>query len=357
MQPFRDVFTDVGNAEFVCHGEPFQHRLKRAEVIRDQDLHPQGRHVRRQPAQEACRTLIHQEVDPEGLAGLGIGHYPQAHGAAAQAAGVGLICAHLRPAPSPPGAGVGAGVRLALGDIVAHSDDDCRFPAGWLTAGVQGFEQNVAFVAGPIYPDTRDPWTFFSFVMWQPKDNGTYPTSNIFYRRDVVLSAGGFDEAFGANLLGRPVWGWDSDFAWQLIRKGYERRFRPDAAVTSHIFKLSPKRWLLEGWRAVMLPGVVRQVPELRRTLLTGRLFHTKDSAAFELGVAGTVAALAAHKPALLLFWAPWMRIAVSYARPDWFPPVRWIRLSVKVVCVFAQHAVYVAALIFGSIKARNPVL
>lgn len=250
-----------------------------------------------------------------------------------------------------------AGMRLAQGDIVAHTDDDTHCPPGWLRAGAQGFERDVAFVAGPVYPDPRDRMTFFSWVMNQPTDNGTYPTSNIFYRRLAVLEAGGFDEAFGVNLLGRPVWGWDSDLAWRLIRRGYQRRFRGEAYLHSHIFNLGPRRWLMEGWRASMLPGVIRQVPELRGTLLKGNLFLTANSAGFELGVVATLLALVTRRWRLLLLWGPWLRLALQYARGDWFPPARWAKLAAKVPFFFAAHVVYVAALVWGSIKARYPVL
>lgn len=249
------------------------------------------------------------------------------------------------------------GSRLASGSIIAHTDDDCRVPPGWLRAGVMGFERNVAFVCGPIYPDTRDRWSFFTFVMWQPNDNGTYPTSNIFYRRDAFLQEGQFDERFGGNMFGRPMWGWDSDMAWRLLRRGYARQFREDAWCYSHIFPVTKKRWLLEGWRAVMLPGVVRQVPELRRTLLRWRVFLSPDTALYELGVVGTVIGLAFRKPALLLLWGPWLQRSLSRARGDWFPPLRWIKLAVKLAFMFVQAAVFLAGVVRGSVRARRLVL
>src|SRR5207245_830530 len=96
-----------------------------------------------------------------------------------------------------------------------------------------------------------------------------------FYRRDVALAAGGFDESFGRNLLGRPVWGWDCDLAWRLLRRGYAGQFR-DAYAYTHVFHLTPTRWLMEGWRAgSMMPSVLRAVPELRSRLLVGGLFYT----------------------------------------------------------------------------------
>ena len=260
--------------------------------------------------------------------------------------------------------GVGAaaarnlGTRLATGSIVAHTDDDCRVPPGWLEAGVRAFsEEDVAIVFGPIYAKPEQRINFFSWVMEFSEPTGAYPTSNIFYRKAPVQEEGGFDESFGKNLLGRPVWGWDNDLAYRILRKGYLARFHKDAYAYTHVFRLSPWQWLAAGWRHSMIPSTVRATPELRHILLKRGLFADHVSWSYELGLLGTVAALATGRRSWLLAWLPWLRYAAGYARHDWSPPTRWPALSVKTAFSFALHTIRFTALLYGSLRARRLVL
>lgn len=258
--------------------------------------------------------------------------------------------------------GVGAaaarnlGMRLASGDILAHTDDDCRVPPDWIAAGVGAFRDNVAIVFGPIYPKPEQQVSFFSWIQVQDRPTGTYPTSNIFYRGDAARAAGFFDESFGGNLLGRPRWGWDNDFAYRLLRQGYAAHFEERAVAYTDVVRLSPLDWLKAGWRHSMIPATVRATPELRRHLLRFRLFNDGVSWSFELGLLATVAAVL-HSRWWLLSWLPWLRFAAGTARHDWWPPLRWGALGAKIVLTFLLHAVRLAALMYGSVKARTPVL
>jgi glycosyltransferase involved in cell wall biosynthesis/SAM-dependent methyltransferase len=247
--------------------------------------------------------------------------------------------------------------REAEGDIVAHTDDDCRLLPGWIRAGVMAFEPGVAFVAGPILPKPDQTFTYFSWSMNHSVDNGTYPTSNIFYRRDVFLEEGGFSETFGMNMLGRPVWGWDTDLAWRLLRKGYQARFEVEAINYTEVFHLTPKRWLLEGWRASMIPTIVRFVPEIRKTLLYGRLFLSRDGLYFYLFLLGIILAIALGNPIWGLLALPWTWVALRVARLDWWPPKRWPKGVAKIGFLFGRFAIAGVAGLFGSIRARRLVL
>jgi glycosyltransferase involved in cell wall biosynthesis len=247
--------------------------------------------------------------------------------------------------------------REAKGEIVAHTDDDCRLPPGWIRAGVMAFEPGVAFVAGPILPKPEQRFTYFSWSMDHRVDNGTYPTSNIFYRRDIFLDEGGFNETFGMNMLGRPVWGWDTDLAWRLLRKGFQSRFALGAINYTEVFHLSPKRWLLESWRVSMIPTVVRYVPETRKTLLYYRYFLSRDGFHFYLFLLGIILAIALRNPLWGLLTLPWIWVALKVVRIDWWPPKRWPKGVAKIGFLLGRFSLAVVAAFYGSFRARRLLL
>jgi glycosyltransferase involved in cell wall biosynthesis len=248
-----------------------------------------------------------------------------------------------------------AGAGLARGDIIAFTDDDCRVPAGWLEAGAQGFQRNVGFVAGPIFAKPEQQISFLSFVTQQLQDTGLYAASNVFYRRELFLAEDGFSER--RDRQGRPAWGWDTTAAWRLLRKGYQVRFRPEAYSYHHVHHPGLRRWLFMGWHAQMVPAMLRDIPELRRSFLDCRLFYSRESAMFELGLLGTGTAIGRRKWRWLLLWLPWLRVALDLTRGDWWPPYRWIKLPVKVGLLFLQHLILVAGLVRGTARSRRLVL
>jgi glycosyltransferase involved in cell wall biosynthesis len=250
------------------------------------------------------------------------------------------------------------GMRQARGEIVAHLDDDCRPVPEWLEEGVRGFGEGVAVVGGPLMPKPEQPVPFFGLTVALDEDVGAYPTANLFLRRDVGLAAGGFDESFGRNIMGRPAWGWDADLVWRLRRRGHGVRFRRGAVAYMEVFRLGPRGWLLDGWRLVALPNVIRHIPELRRFILAHRYFAHTSTLLFDLAVAGLVLAAVKRRPAPLLaaaVWAAWT--APRVAGRDLWPPSRWPKLGGKLGFQAARHAVILAALLAGSVRAKRLVL
>jgi glycosyltransferase involved in cell wall biosynthesis len=260
--------------------------------------------------------------------------------------------------------GVGApaarniGMREGRGEFVAHLDDDCRPAPGWLAAGVQGFEPGVAIVAGPVLLPPGAQVPFLSYAIEYRRDDGGYPTANIFYRRDLALAAGGFDESFGINPGGRPAYGWDSDLAWRLLRAGWRSRFLPGVLAYQAIMPQSALEWVRYGWRAYSLPYAVRRVPELRRTLLFKRVFISANTLMFDLGAAGLLGALLWRRRLPLLLMAPWVLwVAPTHALHDLWPPWRWPKLVVKASLLTGRYGCNLAGLVAGSARARRLVL
>ena len=250
------------------------------------------------------------------------------------------------------------GMREATGEIVAHLDDDNRPVPEWLEEAVRGFgTKEVAIVGGPVTPKPEQERTLFSFYPDYREDMGIYPTSNIFYRRELALAAGGFDESFGGSLLGRPITGWDSDLAWRLRRAGYSTRFRPGVIAYQEVEYQEFVQWLRDAWRVTTLPETVKRVPELGRHLLKYGVFTPGFNLRYDLVVLGVVLALVRRHPAPLLLAAPSAALNAYLFRNDLKSPQRLPRFGAEVAAMSLWQVIRLAALIRGSIQARRAVL
>ncbi len=134
-----------------------------------------------------------------------------------------------------------AALRIARGDILAFTDDDTLPEKDWLEKGFSGFESGGAVgvegeivndkipnVAGWVAPAkgkryfTKDRKGWYGFSL-----------ANMFYRKEVLQSVGGLDEAFTHSSCE------DMDLAWRVLDFG-KIPFCPEARVLHPCKKLSP---------------------------------------------------------------------------------------------------------------------
>lgn len=249
------------------------------------------------------------------------------------------------------------GMREARGDIVGHLDDDNRPVPHWLDAAVRGFGKDVAVVGGPVTPKPEQPVPFFAFTANYQEELGIYPTANVFYRREVALAAGGFDESFDRSVMGRPVWGWDCDMAWRLRRLGYRTRFRAGVVAYQEVIALRPRAWLAEGWRMIVLPTAVQRVPELGHSLLVHRFFADDASYRFDLAMLGAVVALTRRRTWPIPLALPYAALFWPLVRESGGRPWRWPKLGLKITLMVVRHSITFVALLAGSAKAKRLVL
>lgn len=157
-----------------------------------------------------------------------------------------------------PAAARNQGWRSARGAVIAFTDDDCIPDSGWLLAGVAALggprpgtvpgqtsrEQAVdphpvpasAFLAGgwgrTIVPVSSCPTDYERDAAGLERAEAI--TANVFYRREALAIAGGFDERF------RAAWREDSDLYFTLLELG-ARVERIPAALVVH--PVRPTRW------------------------------------------------------------------------------------------------------------------
>jgi GT2 family glycosyltransferase len=161
------------------------------------------------------------------------------------------------------------GVSVTDAPLVAFIDDDAVADAAWLTELIAAFDAapNAAVAGGsvaPIWPAARPawagPWTdgFFSIVERGPVARDLEPGewlagTNIAFRRDALVAAGGFNEKLGRHpgvLLSNE----ELAVVARLRGEGHAVRYVPAARVCHHI---APDRvdrgWLRRrvAWQAI----------------------------------------------------------------------------------------------------------
>jgi len=258
--------------------------------------------------------------------------------ALAEAAGV--VTRVVRGAGEGPGAARNAGAAEASGDVLAFLDADCEPQPGWLRAGLEALERSD-LVQGRTTPPPEAIVGPFDRTLWVVAPWGLFETANLLVRRELFERLGGFEPWLSparSKELAEDVW-----FGWRAVRAGARTAFSDDALVHHAVFERGPRDYVAERLRLRYFPAMAARIPELRETFFWRRAFLTPRSAAFDAALAGVVLAAAARKPWPLALALPYARIARR--RPRAWP--------VDV----AADAVGLAALIAGSVRARQPVL
>jgi len=171
-----------------------------------------------------------------------------------------------------PSAARNLGIREALGDFAAFTDDDCLVPKNWLKMMMDGFTRypQAVGVGGRMEPD-ENVWrenVWARHELWLTRVNyGLTPetpeflegvdspigaTNNICYRRDELIEAGGFNERFGKHIPGE-----EHDLKCRLLSLSRgQLLYLPMKVIHTRDYTL--KNFLLQsytegiGWRAAI---------------------------------------------------------------------------------------------------------
>lgn len=188
-------------------------------------------------------------------------------------------------------------VGLASADVVAFTDSDCVPEPGWLAAGLVPFgHASVGVVQGRTVP-ARQPTRRWSATQDIATRSGLFEACNVFYRREPLVSVGGFDESLG-------FFGEDTAAGWRMLRAGWTDAFAATAVVRHDVTTPGLGWQLRRAARYVNWPALIAQFPE-RRDLLWGRMFLRQRSAVADLALVAAAAAAATRSGWPLLAAAP----------------------------------------------------
>jgi glycosyltransferase involved in cell wall biosynthesis len=267
-----------------------------------------------------------------------------------------------------PGNTRNAGVVAARAPVIAFTDSDCFAQPDWLERGLEVL-RDADLVQGAVSPDPETPRTPFDRTVIIRRDDGYFRTANLFVRRSVFESVGGFrdwivesggDPPFGwlAPEDGRPTVpakksiGEDTLFGWEARRAGARVRYAPDVAVHHAVFPGTAWRSARDRWHWRHIPACARRIPELRDTAFLGRYFFDRRSAEFDLAVAAVLVSARTRRLAPLLGLAP-------YARRMYNETKHFDKTHAPYVVVgsIAEDCGSLVSLLVGSVAWRAPVL
>lgn len=251
--------------------------------------------------------------------------------------------------------GRNAGWRAASGEVVAFTDDDCLPEPDWLKAGLEAMDEGVVLVQGRTIPQRKV--RALERSAGSPRPDGLYPTCNVFYDRQTLEATGGFDRADGARLGFRPGsfgssygFGEDTLLAWRVARSG-QVAYAPDAVVRHAVVRPPIREYVLRYWILSGFPALVREVPELRETLLRRKVFLGYRRLPMYATGAALISPYRAMAAATALWWVA-ARVREAHRRGG---GRRKQALAVPVE--MAVDAISAVALVRGMLRSRRVVI
>ena len=218
-----------------------------------------------------------------------------------------------RPVVLVRGEGKGAvaartmGIGAASGWVLGFTDSDCRPHEKWAEAAMAASVGGVDVVHGRTLP--ARPMGPLERSIWSGEE-GLFPTCNMFYRRTTFESVGGFDVAaedrWGFRIEARARglgFCEDTLLGWKAVRAGARVEYVPEAHVDHHVFPPDLRESLSRAWMMAAFPAVVRELPELRDTLVRN---HIRWGPRDRLPLYATIAGAAARRPWLAAAGVAW---------------------------------------------------
>lgn len=246
-----------------------------------------------------------------------------------------------------------AGVALSDAPVLAFTDSDCIPSPDWLAAGVAHIDADFDVAMGHTHAIRPRRLLERSLHV---EDNGLYPTCNVFYSRAAFDAAGGFDAALGKRIgfsIGRRAKhlgvGEDTVLGWRVRRAG-AAAYVPEAEVGHAVFPFDLKDHLSRTLQAGAFPGLVKQVPELRKSMLTAKVFLGTTRIPFYAFV--LLFFVLPLQAIVLLFWFLAFHALRVAKRPDSLK-----RRLLAYPVVVATDVLTAGALVVGSIRSLSLVL
>ena len=244
------------------------------------------------------------------------------------------------------------GWRSTAAPFVAFADDDVLPVPGWLSAGLDALRRSprVGVLQGrtTLPPGTPPLTELAPWSLWRVVDDAGpfFQACNIFYRRDALVAAGGFDEAIS-------WWGEDTDLGWRVLAAGWEGGFAPAATVVHQVEARSVAWHVRQGLNDRKTVGVAVAHPGFRAAAFWRPWAFRQRDAALVLALVAAVAAW--RHPVAALAALPYLRVAR--------PPMKdrpalgrtgWVRHGAEVVVVDMAR---LGGCLIGAVRHRTLVL
>lgn len=244
-----------------------------------------------------------------------------------------------------PGVARNVGWRATRAPVVAFTDDDCVPQPRWLETGLDALDDRHRVVIGRTLPapDQEHRRGPFSRVI-RVESIQLFEACNIFYRREDLQRAGGFDPAFRNS-------GEDVDLGWRVTDAGAEAVYAPDAVVHHDI---RPSRlWpaVVDRQRGDGIPLLFARHPDRRGEHLWAGVFWTRTHAYTLSAVIGVLGAR--RWSGLLALALPWLWHR-SWTRSAGGGPARRIGHLPGLLLIDLSD---VLAMVRGSVRAGTVVL
>jgi GT2 family glycosyltransferase len=249
-----------------------------------------------------------------------------------------------------PAASRNFGIRRALGTFVGFTDSDCQTEKNWIREMVAAFRDDTGIVEGRTIPVPGDPASPMCRIKVIDGSRSLFDTCNIMYRKSALLEVGGFARDFYENGYPR-YYGEDLDLGYRVKERGWGVEFAADAIIMHHNQPQTLLQWLKEPRLVYICPYIARKHPSARGDLLFAKYFLSPSTAAFDLGLLASAAALV--HPLFIFGWLPFLALKYREQGLGGNIPSRFVRLGGGMVRSFVTFGVLAAA----SIHYRSVIL
>lgn len=258
-----------------------------------------------------------------------------------------------------PAAAQNLGIKKAKGGIIAFTDSDCLAHVDWLRNGIRHFtSDDIAFVSGRVFPKPNQTVSFFSPFQELTEEHPFYPTLNIFYRRDILTSFGGFEEGHFSTDRERAVPGHDTIFAWRVKRQGLRNYFAEDVIIYHEIHRLKLLDLVLKKpIQGGHLPLLFKKVPELRSKVLYCKFLISPKRAFFFLMIFGVAFGFILNWLFLVLVLPYAFNFFSILDKSNFNNPMQVARAVGKLLLLIIIELNSTLALLYYGIKYRSIVL